>query len=229
MNDIPLKPKLQTIQENINYFFKDITLLETALSHRSLNNNISNERLEFVGDRVLGLVIAEYLYLNFIEDEGKLAKKINFLVCKNSCADAAKKIDLGRFLILAPSEDESGGRKRNAMLGDACEALIAAVYLDSNLETARNLILFLWDEALKIPVPIVDAKSELQEWTQSLGLGLPEYSIVAKEGMDHNPLFTIKVTVNGRGEAIAQGTSRRQAESEAALMFLNNIQKEIST
>ena len=114
------------------------------------------------------------------------------------------------------------------MLGDACEALIAAVYLDSNLETARHLILFLWDEALKIPVPIVDAKSELQEWTQSLGLGLPEYSIVAKEGMDHNPLFTIKVTVNGRGEAIAQGTSRRQAESEAALVFLKNIPKEIS-
>jgi ribonuclease III len=225
MNDINLKPKLQTLQENINYFFKDITLLETALCHRSVHNNMSNERLEFLGDRVLGLVIAEYLYVNFIEDEGKLAKRLNFWVCKQSCAEAAKKIDLGRFLNLAPSEDEGGGRKRNALLGDACEALIAAVYLDSDFTVARQLVLFLWEEILKAPTAMIDAKSELQEWTQSLGIGLPEYSIITREGPDHNPLFTIKVTVSGYGEAIAQGKSRRQGEYEAALTFLQTVAK----
>jgi ribonuclease-3 len=120
-----------------------------------------------------------------------------------------------------------GGRKRNTMLGDACEALIAAVYLDSNLEIARNLILFLWAEILEAPTSMIDAKSELQEWTQSRGLGLPEYEIIAKEGPDHNPLFTVKVTVNNHEEVIAQGKSRRQGESEAALMFLHNLKKNI--
>ncbi len=225
MNDINLKPKLQTLQENINYFFKDIAFLETALCHRSVHSNISNERMEFLGDRVLGLVIAEYLYVNFIEDEGKLAKRLNFWVCKQSCAEAAKKIDLGRFLTLAPSEDEGGGRKRNALLGDACEALIAAVYLDSDFDTARKLVLFLWEDILKAPNIMIDAKSELQEWTQSLGIGIPEYNIVSREGPDHNPLFTIKVTVNGYGDATAQGKSRRQGEYEAALTFLQTIAK----
>jgi ribonuclease III len=227
IHEIPLKPKLETLQESIGYFFKDITLLETALCHRSLSKTISNERLEFLGDRILGLVIAEYLYLNFPDDEGKLAKKINFLVCKQTCADAAKKIDLGRFLMLAQSEEEGGGRKRNALLGDACEALIAAVYLDSNFDTARILILSLWTEALETPIKMIDAKSELQEWAQGLKLGLPEYTILAKEGLDHNPLFTIKVTVNGYGDATAQGTSRRLAESEAALVFLKTFAHDI--
>ena len=223
MNDIPLKSKLQSLQENIGYFFKDITLLETALCHRSVYDTVSNERLEFLGDRVLGIVISEYLYLNFNDNEGKLAKKLNFFVCKQSCANAAKKIDLGKFLTLASSEDESGGRKRNALLGDACEALIAAVYLDSDLDIARKLILFLWSEILASETQIIDAKSDLQEWTQSRGLGLPEYILVGKEGPDHSPLFTMTVSIYGFNSATATGTSRRQAESNAALVFLTSL------
>jgi ribonuclease-3 len=184
---------------------------------------LSNERLEFLGDRVLGLVISEYLYLNFLEDEGKLAKKLNFFVCKQSCANAANKIDLGNFLILAQSEDEGGGRQRYALLGDACEALIAAVYLDSDLETVRKVILFLWKEILTCKTHTIDAKSDLQEWTQSLGLGLPEYTLLDKQGPDHNPLFTVGVIIIGHDMITAQGTSRKQAEVHAALAFLNYL------
>ncbi|MFT6072824.1 MAG: ribonuclease-3 [Dasania sp.] len=224
MNDIPLKTKLDVLQEHLNYQFKDITLLETALRHRSsAYHSKSNERLEFLGDRVLGLVISEYLYRNFSDDEGKLAKRLNVWVCKQSCADAAKKINLGNFLILAPSENDSGGRHRQAMLGDAFEAIIAAIYLDSDLETARVFILRLWADILEKDAPIVDAKSQLQEWSQSLGLGIPEYSIIDKQGPDHDPVFTVQLLIKGYDCVTAQGKSRRQGEFEVALVFLNNL------
>ena len=229
MHSVPLKTKLEILQERINYFFKDETLLKTALSHRSINQNISNERLEFLGDRVLGLVISEYLYLNFSENEGVLAKKLNVFVCKKSCADAAQKIDLGHFLILASSEDEDGGRKRNTILGDACEALIAAIYLDSNFETAKKFVLFLWDDMLKAPITKIDAKSDLQEWSQSLGLGIPQYVILDKQGPDHSPIFTVQLTIHSHGDVTAKGHSRRQAETEAALIFLEQFKNSKQT
>lgn len=223
MTDIPLKSKLQSLQEKINYFYKDISLLEMALCHRSVNGTLSNERLEFLGDRVLGLVISEYLYLKFPEDEGKLAKKLNVFVSKESCAKAAQKINLGNYLTLGQSEDEGGGRKRIALLGDACEALIASVYLDSDLDTAQKLILFLWEDIFNAKTLTIDAKSDLQEWSQGLGLGIPSYSLIDKQGPDHSPLFTVGVKINGYDIVTAQGTSRRQGEVNAALTFLQSL------
>lgn len=218
------KLKIDKLQEAINYSFKDIKLLELALRHRSRATKKSNERLEFLGDRVLGLVITEYLYKNFNEDEGKLSKKMSFWVSKQSCAKAACKIDLGNYISMSAAEEEAGGRENIAILGDACEALLAAVYLDGGIRSARKLILFMWKEILRDEKPIIDPKSELQEWAQSLNYGLPEYSISKRSGPDHAPIFTIQVTIKEYGEATAQGKSRKSGEVAAALNLLKKIQ-----
>jgi ribonuclease-3 len=223
MINFPFEKKIDALQSIIDYQFKNITLLEKALCHRSITIENSNERLEFLGDRILGLVISEYLYKNFTDDEGKLAKRLNVWVCKESCAKVALKINLGDFLYLGQSEIDSGGRQRQTILGDAFEALIAAIYLDSNLETVRNFILRLWADTLKQDTPIIDAKSELQEWSQSLGLGIPEYQIIDKQGPDHDPTFTVQLKIKDYPPITAQGKSRRQSEFQVALNFLKTI------
>lgn len=221
-----LKTRIEKLQEVIGYQFKNSDLLERSLCHRSFSYRPSNERLEFLGDRVLGLVITEYLYINFQdENEGQLSKKMNFWVCKKACARAARKIDLGSYITMSSHEDEGGGRNNSAILGDACEALLAAIYLDGGLDPVRKLILYLWEEILGDEDIIVDPKSELQEWAQGKGYGLPEYALLEKQGPDHAPNFTVKVTIKGHGKATAEGKSHKRAQNAAALKFLNKIKK----
>lgn len=221
-----LRERLDILQEKIGYQFKDIDLLKGALTHSSSSGNFSNERLEFLGDRVLGLTISEYLYHNFIEEEGCLAKRLNFWVSRKSCADIAKKIDLGSSLFISQSEESNGGRKKDNILGNACEALIAAIYIDGGFESAREVILTLWHELLVTPTQVIDNKSALQEWTQSLGLGLPKYEVVNRSGTDHAPIFTVKVFVPTKGDTMATGKNKRLAEHEAAKKFLEIIHKQ---
>lgn len=218
----PLKTRVEVLEEKLHYKFKNPNLLTSALTHSSANIN-SNERMEFLGDRVLGLVMTDYLYKNFDKEEGYLAKKLNYWVSRVSCAEVARMIGLGDALMLAPSEDDSGGRKKETILGDACEAVIAAIYLDGGFEAAQKTVLHLWSSLIDRPMQITDSKSALQEWSQARNLGLPDYKIIARSGPDHAPIFRVQVFVKTMGHAVGQGTSRRTAEHEAATLLLEQL------
>ena len=220
-----LRTRMEALEERINYTFKDPDLLKSALTHSSANTDFSNERMEFLGDRVLGLVVSDFLYNNFIEEEGCLAKRLNYWVSRASCAEVAKKIQLGQAIILAPSEEENGGRTKETILGNACEAIIAAIYLDSDFSTAKEIVLQLWDSIIKRPVPMTDNKSALQEWSQAQGLGLPKYTIVERTGPDHAPTFKVRVDIKDTEPTFGIGQSRRAAEHAAARIFLDRIKE----
>lgn len=205
--------------------FADPQLLNHALRHSSAQErgvtNVSNERLEFLGDRVLGLVIAEWLLGAFPEAaEGQLAVRFNALVRKETCADVAQRIDLGKYLVLGPGEDRGGGREKAAILADACEAVIAALYLDGGLSAARGFIEVEWAPLLSEPVRRVDAKTALQEWTQARGLGIPSYRAVGRSGPDHAPMFDVQVEINSLTPVTGSGSSKRIAEQAAARAML---------
>ncbi|MEM6603398.1 MAG: ribonuclease III [Pseudomonadota bacterium] len=221
-----LKTRMEAIEERINYRFNNPDLLKSALTHSSANTDFSNERMEFLGDRVLGLVMSDFLYNNFIEEEGCLAKRLNYWVSRSSCAEVAMNINLGKAIILAPSEEDNGGRKKETILGNACEAVIAAVYLDGGFEKANKVVLHLWDNLINRPIPMTDSKSALQEWSQSFNLGLPKYKIVERTGPDHAPTFKVSVEIKNNGHAIGEGGSRRAAEHDAAKQMLVKINEE---
>ena len=206
--------------------FRDPALLEQALTHPSLATGVaSNQRLEFLGDRVLGLVIAERLYrARADEDEGALARRFAPLVSADSLARVALSLGLGRFLRLAAGEEQIGGRTNPANLADALEAVIGALYLDRGIDAARAFVERHWDELIaRQAAPPKDPKSALQEWTQARGLGLPTYRVAASEGPDHRPLFRIAVAVAGYGEAEGEGAGKREAEHAAAAAMLARL------
>jgi ribonuclease-3 len=216
---------LPALELRLGHGFQNKSLLVRALRHSSAmargETNLSNERLEFMGDRVLGLVIAEWLLRDFPEAaEGELAVRYNALVRKETCADVAERIDLGEFLILGAGEDRGGGRKKAAILADACEAVIAALYLDGGLSPARKFIETEWADYLTEPARRVDAKTSLQEWSQKRGLGIPSYKTVSRSGPDHAPDFVVKVEINGVTPAEGKGQSKRVAEQAAARVML---------
>jgi len=217
--------ELARLQETIGHHFTDSELLRRALTHSSRIGERSFERLEFLGDRVLGLVLSDALFHKYGEaDEGELAPRFNRLVRKESCADVARMIDLGSALILSRSEDSHGGRDKTAILGDAMEAVIAAVYLDGGYPAASAMILRLWQALLeKAGDPALDPKSALQEWSQGLNLGIPDYETLDRTGPDHAPLFTIRVRVPNNGTAEGQGASKQAAEQEAARALLAQL------
>jgi len=201
-------------------------LLERALTHASAGADASNERLEFLGDRVLGLVIAEKLYELYPGDaEGALALKLNALVRQETCAQAAEAAGLSDHLILANSEEGSGGRKKAAILAGACEAVIAALYFDGGMDVARAFILRHWADALAaVNDDMRDPKTVLQEWAQSRkGSGGPAYRLVKREGPDHAPRFEIEVRVKGEEPALGEGGSKREAEQAAAKALLERM------
>lgn len=206
--------------------FKDRKLLERALTHASVRSGRGprhdNERLEFLGDRVLGLVIAELLHVSLPDvREGDLARRFNRLVCGESCAEVAREIDLGRHLILSDSEAENGGREKDTILADAVEAVLGAVFLDTGFDNARSAVTRLWGDRLNsIDRTTVDAKSALQEWAQGRGLPLPRYKETSRSGPDHAPEFVSEVRVKGSEPITGTGTSKRQAEQAAATEFL---------
>lgn len=215
----------------LGYDFKQPDLLVRALTHPSTLASAggvserSYERLEFLGDRVLGLVAADMLLETFPnENEGQLARRHVALVRQEALARIARSIDLGVHLHLARSEEEGGGRNNPATLADACEAVIGALYLDGGLDAARNFIRGAWTPLLtETPAPPQDAKTALQEWVQGRGLPLPVYKEVGREGPDHAPIFTVEVTVSGQGAMNGQGSSKRAAEQRAAEEMLKKV------
>lgn len=216
---------LGALEARLGHRFGDQALLARALRHSSAiargEANLSNERLEFMGDRVLGLVIAEWLLTDFPEaSEGELAVRYNALVRKEACADVAGRIGLGDFLILGPGEDRAGGRKKAAILADACEAVIAALYLDAGLAPARAFIVSEWAHFIARPARQVDAKTTLQEWSQKRGRGIPSYKAVSQSGPDHAPQFEVEVEIEGMAPVAGSGNSKRVAEQAAARAML---------
>lgn len=199
-------------------------LLMRALTHPSISTPTrpDNQRLEFLGDRVLGLVMAEALLAaDETAREGQLAPRYNALVRKETCAEIARQIELGAVLKLGRSEMMSGGRRKLAVLGDAMEAVIAAVYLDAGFEAARAVILAHWVPFIdRVDADSRDAKTLLQEWAQARGLALPEYQEIERAGPDHAPVFTIEARLNTGDSARATAGSKRQAEQQAATALL---------
>ena len=224
---------LAVFQKNLGVFFNDLSLLKQALVHSSCFNenpgfaSASNERLEFLGDTVLGLVVAEKLYQDFPQfTEGEMTKLRAALVCRDTLTRVARIIGLGDYLYLGKGEEASGGRNKPANLAGALEALIAAVSLDQGLATARDFVLRLLNEELQRVVRRgvgVDYKSQLQELIQSQEQQKPTYHLIDTTGPDHNKIFTIEVwlgdTVLGRGS----GKSKKAAETEAARSALDQL------
>ncbi|MFN3282478.1 MAG: ribonuclease III, partial [Tabrizicola sp.] len=187
-----------------------------------------NQRLEFLGDRVLGLVMAEALLTADPEArEGQLAPRYNALVRKETCADVAREVGLGEVLKLGRSEMLTGGRRKDALLGDALEAVIAAVYQDAGFEAARALVLRLWGGRIAAVEPDArDSKTSLQEWAQARGMPPPVYEEAGRSGPDHAPVFTVRVTLaNGATEAASAG-SKKVAEQAAARLLLDRLAAE---
>jgi len=206
----------------------DRTLLRRALTHRSLDGaGIGYERLEFLGDRVLGLIVAEMLLEAFPkEEEGPIAKRHTALVRKETLAEAAAQIGLPAYILMSPGEETSGGRDNPAITSDVCEAVIAAIYRIGGLAAAKRFIEPLWRPFLEREIePPRDPKTSLQEWLQGRGRPLPEYELVERSGPDHAPVFTIAVKVPGRDPVSASGRSKRIAEQAAADALLAELKK----
>ncbi|WP_295311563.1 ribonuclease III [Roseobacter sp.] len=223
-----LAGELKSFQDRLGYEFVRPELLVEAVTHSSVStaNRDDNQRLEFLGDRVLGLVMAEALLVSDDKaSEGQLAPRFNALVRKETCADVAREINLGAVLRLGRSEMLSGGRRKQALLGDAIEAVIAAVYLDAGFEPAREMILRLWGKRVhEVEEDARDAKTALQEWAQARKQQPPEYVETARSGPDHAPVFTITVRLDtGESEAASAG-SKRQAEQAAAAALLAKLE-----
>ncbi|MGV8988225.1 MAG: ribonuclease III [Cypionkella sp.] len=223
-----LSGDLQVFTSRIGHTFRDPALLIQALTHASISSTTraDNQRLEFLGDRVLGLVMAEALLsADTAAAEGQLAPRFNALVRKEACADVAREFGLGDVLKLGRSEMISGGRRKEALLGDALEAVIAAVYIDSGFDAARDLILRLWGSRIAgVEADARDAKTSLQEWAQGRGMAPPSYDEAAREGPDHQPIFTVRVTLADGNTEQARAGSKRQAEQMAARALLARIE-----
>jgi len=216
----------KTLQKTLQYEFKDPGLLVQAMTHASSETKDAglpnNERLEFLGDRVLGLMTAEALSREYPESsEGDLAPRLNELVRKETLAEIARELKLGPCLVLSQGEEKSGGRDKSGLLADACEALIAALYTDGGFRAAKKLYQTYWAARVKSVLIVPrDAKTRLQEWAQGSGLGTPVYTTVSRTGPDHAPDFVLEVTVEGRGAHKGRGGSKRDAEQAAATEFL---------
>lgn len=207
---------------------EDKTLLRRALTHRSLDGaGIGYERLEFLGDRVLGLIVAEMLLEAFPnEEEGAIAKRHAALVRKETLADVAVSIGLPAYILMSAGEETSGGRENPAITSDVCEAVIAAIYRIGGLAKAKAFVERLWRPFLEREVePPRDAKTSLQEWLQGKGRPLPQYELVERTGPDHAPVFTIAVKVTGCDPISASGRSKRAAEQAAATALLVELKK----
>jgi ribonuclease III len=220
----------------LGHDFRDETRLNEAVTHPSLagfgqrqgpgkRDGSPYERLEFLGDRVLGLVIAEWLLERFPDErEGMLAKRHAGLVNRDVVGEVAESIQLGRFLRLSPAEEAGGGRANVTILADACEAVIAALYLDGGLEAAERFIRRAWTGSVeREAAPPVEPKTALQEWAQGRGHPLPAYELIEQSGPAHDPLFKVRVAVEGVEDAFGSGTSKRAAEKEAARAMLRRL------
>ncbi len=217
---------LGQLSARLGHAFAKPALLKLALTHASAHPgskpNEDNERLEFLGDRVLGLAVAELLIKRFVgASEGELARWFNRLVRTETCADVAESWNLGDFIVMSAGEAGSGGRRKKTILANACEAVLGAVFSDAGYEVARDVVWRDWEPHLgELDEAAPDAKSVLQEWAQGQQLPLPRYVEVAREGPDHAPRFTAEVQVEGVEAQRGEGTNKREAEQAAALAML---------
>lgn len=223
-----MKPSLDTLCRDLGYHFRDGQLLEMALTHRSVGSR-NNERLEFLGDAVLSFVISAELYQRFDAiNEGTLSRLRASLVKGDTLARIAHELRLGDYLNLGSGELKSGGYRRASILADALEAILGAVYLDSDIERTRQLILALYEERIDAVQPaanLKDPKTRLQEYLQARRLPLPTYSVVATEGEAHEQTFTVTCAVEGLPEpTVATAASRRKAEQAAAELALRALE-----
>jgi len=225
---VRLSADLLAFQGRIGHVFRQPDLLLRAVTHASIGsaNRPDNQRLEFLGDRVLGLVMAEALMTaDRGASEGQLAPRFNALVRKETCAEVARAVALGEVLKLGRSEMLSGGRRKEALLGDAMEAVIAAVHLDAGFETARALVLRLWGARIgAVEADARDPKTALQEWAQARGMPPPAYVEARRSGPDHQPMFTVRVTLGNGESAEAEAGSKRMAEQAAARLLLGRME-----
>ena len=220
-----MEKKIKELEKIIKDNFKNISLLEKALTHKSLNNDINNEKLEFLGDRVLGLVISETLLDKYpYEKEGIIDKKFANLVNKKTCSLIAKKINLKKFILLGSSHKKLE-RSADKISSDCLEALVGAIYLDGGLKSVEKFIFIFWDEYLiKSTITLIDSKTKLQEYSLKKFKELPKYIFFKKTGPQHRPLFKTEVQIPNSKKIIGIGSSKKNAQQNAAaklLKFLN--------
>ena len=219
-------PHDRVLEDRLGYRFSDKMLLTRALTHSSLSGGKEDvrdlERLEFLGDRVLGVLTAEELWRRYPEyEEGLLAPRLNALVRKETCAKAAQHFGLDQHVRMSSWEEDAGGRKKKAILGDVMEALLGALYIDGGLEAARGIFEQFWTPNLEaLSKYHRDPKTALQEWSQQKKLGTPDYNVVHADGPDHAPAFTVEVKVKKHEPARGEGRSKRAAQMDAARSFL---------
>lgn len=225
--------KLLTLQKAIDYKFKDISLLKIALTHSSYinesKNTKCNERMEFLGDSVLSLVVSEYIFNNLKKfDEGDLSKIRANVVCEEGLAKIADDIDLGRYIYLSHGEELNGGRNRKSILSDATEAVFAAVFLDGGIDEAKrvilNLIVKYISEFLGKSPKDFDYKTKLQEFVQTMGKEV-HYEMVSESGPDHDKHFVFRAFVDGTAYGEGEGTSKKKAEQAAAKIACEKLVK----
>ena len=216
-----MEKKIKEIEKILKYNFKKTTLLETALTHKSFNNNFNNEKLEFLGDRVLGLVISEKLLNKFPnEKEGIIDKKFANLVNKKTCLLVARKINLKKFILLGSSHKKLE-RSADKITSDCLEAIVGAIYLDGGLKSVEKFILNFWEEfLLKSTITLIDSKTKLQEFSLKKFKELPKYVFFKKTGPQHRPLFKTEVQIPNSKKIIGIGSSKKNAQQNAAAKLL---------
>lgn len=218
-------PSLEGLQEIIGYHFRDLKILELSLTHRSYyyhnsSTDEANERLEFLGDSVLGMIISHQLFLDYPQDrEGDLTKMKAMLVNETTLAATGRKAGINRFIRLSSEEDRAGGRERPSIISDSVESVIAAVYIDGGLDAARDVILrllYVDRDAIISDISQRNYKGELLECVQAKGDGMPRYEVVSEAGPDHHKTFEVEVAVSGNRIGTGCGNSKKEAEQEAA-------------
>ena len=216
-----MEKKLKDLEKIIKYEFKKSSLLKMALTHKSLNNEINNEKLEFLGDRVLGLVISEKLLEKYPDEkEGIIDKKFANLVNKQTCSLIAKKINLKKFILLGSSHKRLE-RSADKIISDCLEALVGAIYLDGGLKSVQKFIFIFWDEyLLKSTITLIDSKTKLQEFSLKKFKELPKYTFFKKTGPQHRPLFKTEVQIPNSKKIVGIGSSKKNAQQNAAAKLL---------
>ncbi len=218
------KPDPAALEARVGHEFRDRDLLRWALTHVSAaaRRPDSYERLEFLGDRVLGLAVAHMIYESFPADsEGELSRRLAALVRKETCAEVAELWGVGPYMRLGEGEAQTGGRKKRAILGDICEAIIGAVFLDGGTEAAERVVRAAFGpKMLEAGRNLRDAKTALQEWAQARRLAPPRYRLISRSGPDHAPAFELAVEIEGFEAAVGAGSSKRIAEQAAAAAFM---------
>jgi ribonuclease-3 len=219
--------RIAALENKINHSFSDKTFIERALTHSSAGMKYNYERLEFLGDRVLGLTMAHLLFKTFPKErEGDMAKRHAALVQGKTLAIVANKINLGELMVFSEAERAAGGAQNANILADGLEGMLGALYLDAGLDKCAQIIEELWGDLITtMNKPPQDPKTALQEWAQARALTLPQYELVGKEGPDHAPVFEVRVSVEGYPAWKTTGSSRRKAEKDAAAMLLAHLEE----